>query len=331
MLKVISKNTFNKILRNPKNAFNVGKHRIAIQLAASCLKGYSPFPRNLTFFLTYRCNLRCHVCGQWGDDGYAKKFSKEEIKDEVDINTLTRVIDEIAPYKPEITMCGGEVLLYKDWYKFMRHVKSNGLSCILTTNGTLLYENAEKIVDIGLDKLSISIDGPEKIHNKARNSSDVFGRAIRGIKLVERYKKEKKSQKPILELGCTISDQNYRFLDDVVNIAEDFDISCLIFLHLAYVTDKELKKQTDLFRKLFQTETVHWSGYRYNPDGIDVSYLANKLEEIKSYKGKIPIIIHPDFKKEEIEKYYSGSFFLSKSYKGGVPSALGYGLCPSKW
>ena len=314
MLNLLSKNAFRKFLRDPANATRKGLEKIATHFAANALDGWSPFPTNITFFLTYRCNLRCNVCGQWGVSGYVKGFSGKELRDEVDIDTLKRRIDEIASEKTAITLCGGEVLLYKQWFEFMSHVKSKGLECVLTTNGSMLEANARKLVEIGLDKLSLSLDGPEAVHNAARGAPDIFGKAMRGLQAVNRWKKELGSTTPVLEIGCTISDQNYKHLDEVVAIAETLDVSCLIFLHLAFLRDEEFSSQSRLFRELFDVESVHWSGYRYMPGAMDLEYLADKVAELKNRDGKFPIIIHPDFTREEILDYYTKPFFRSKSY-----------------
>jgi pyruvate-formate lyase-activating enzyme len=286
MLNLLSKNAFRKFLRDPANATRKGLEKIATHFAANALDGWSPFPTNITFFLTYRCNLRCNVCGQWGVSGYVKGFSGKELRDEVDIDTLKRRIDEIASEKTAITLCGGEVLLYKQWFEFMSHVKSKGLECVLTTNGSMLEANARKLVEIGLDKLSLSLDGPEAVHNAARGAPDIFGKAMRGLQAVNRWKKELGSTTPVLEIGCTISDQNYKHLDEVVAIAETLDVSCLIFLHLAFLRDEEFSSQSRLFRELFDVESVHWSGYRYMPGAMDLEYLADKVAELKNRDGK---------------------------------------------
>lgn len=304
-----------KFIHNPRRAVSKGIHKVTTQVAASCMSGYSPFPENLTFFLTYRCNLRCNVCGQWGQTGYVKNFSAEKLRDELDINTLKNRIDEIAPKRPQITMCGGETLLYSDWYEFMSHVKSRGLECVLTTNGTMLEENAERLVDIGLDKISLSLDGPKEIHNSARGSDTVFQKATRGIEMINELKAKKSTGRPLVEIGCTISDQNYRYLDDVIKLAESMNVSCLIFLHLFFIDDAVYERQSKLYRELFKTESIHWSGYRYKPEGLDLEYLVHKLDEIKSTQHGIPILIHPEFTGEEINRYYSQSAFLSTSYQ----------------
>lgn len=322
MLKLLTRDNFKKLMRNPAHAVKKGTHKIMTQAAAACLGGYSFSPRNITFFLTYRCNLRCNVCGQWGTNGYVKKHLPAMVQDELEIDRLKSIIDEIAPHNPQITLCGGEVLLYEKWYEFLSHVKAKGLECVLTTNGTMLAENAQKLVEAGLDKVSLSLDGPEHIHNKARRTNDGFSRAVHGIKALNELKRINHKIKPTVEIGCTISDQNYRYLDDVVDIAEALEVSCLIFLHLCFLSDKEFGGQEALFRHLFQTESIHWAGYRYKPGDIDVDFLNEKLEIIKSQHRRMPVIIHPDFDKAEIRDYYANPAFRPVSYEN---------LCLAPW
>lgn len=315
MLKIFTRKNFEKLLRNPAHAITRGRQKILTQVAASCLGGRSFFPDNMTFFLTYRCNLRCKVCGQWGDNGYVKKSLPGIMADELDIIRLRGIIDEIAPHRPQITLCGGEILLYEKWYEFLTHIKSKGLSCVLTTNGTLLEENAEKLVAAGIDKVSLSLDGPEDIHNQARGAVDGFRKAVNGIKALNSLKKSRGSRTPEIEIGCTISDQNCRNLQDVVHIADSLDVSCLIFLHLCFVTDDEYERQSALFSKTFQTESLHWGGYRYSPGKIDIDLLVAEIDWIKKEKRKMPVIVHPDFNQEEMRDYYTSSSFLPTSYK----------------
>ncbi len=315
MLKLFSKKTWKKALHNPAHAAKAGFSRLKVEIATAFLQGYSPYPQNITFFMTYRCNLRCNVCGQWGQSGYVKRLPSAQLHDEVQIDQLKQVIDNIAPFKPIITMCGGETLLYHDWFEFMQYVKQKGLTCILTTNGTFLQKNAEKLVDVGLDKLSLSLDGPEEIHNQARGNVDnVFQKAVEGLCAINRIKKEKNVSRPVLEIGCTISDQNYHYLDDVIDIAENLEVSCLVFLHLFSLTNMEYTSQAKVFRDLFNTESLHWSGYRYDRNRIDAAFLSSKIKKIKSNKKKMPILILPDFSEEEILKYYNDKPFVSRSY-----------------
>ena len=43
------------------------------------------------------CNLRCHTCGQWGDNGYLHGTSLKELKArEVPLETYENLVDQIA-------------------------------------------------------------------------------------------------------------------------------------------------------------------------------------------------------------------------------------------
>lgn len=315
MLKILSRKNIEKLLRDPAHVLVKGRQKLQTQVAASCLRGRSFFPSNITFFLTYRCNLRCKVCGQWGENGYVKKHRPEMVADEMDLDRLRSIVDEIAPHRPQITLCGGEVLLYEKWHEFLCYVKAKGLTCVLTTNGTLLEENAEKLVGTGLDKISLSLDGPESIHNLARGSADGFQKAMRGLDALKRFKAAAGAVTPNVEIGCTISDQNYRHLSQVVDLAQSLEVGCLIFLHLCFVTDREFERQSALFESVFQTRSIHWEGYRYSPGNMNIELLTAEIERIKASKRSMPVIFHPDFDPEEMRAYYTHPTFLPSSYE----------------
>jgi len=47
--------------------------------------------------ITDMCNLRCHSCGQWGDNGYLLGSSFKELKQrEVPVETYKRLVDQIV-------------------------------------------------------------------------------------------------------------------------------------------------------------------------------------------------------------------------------------------
>ena len=50
-------------------------------------------PRLLTFMMTYRCNLRCTMCWQWGEQGLFHDLTKDHEIQQLDLATLRSVID----------------------------------------------------------------------------------------------------------------------------------------------------------------------------------------------------------------------------------------------
>ncbi|MFH0827719.1 MAG: hypothetical protein V1919_00965, partial [Candidatus Omnitrophota bacterium] len=106
------KRFFHKTVKQPAYAARVFIKREQAYFSYFFAKGKSCFPEAITLFLTHRCNLRCKMCGQWGEGGVTKKQSGEILKQELSLADLKKLIDGIALFKPSITLFGGEPLLF---------------------------------------------------------------------------------------------------------------------------------------------------------------------------------------------------------------------------
>lgn len=106
--------------------------------------------------LTHRCNLRCRYCGVWHDPG-----------PEMDTATWASLLGEARRAGTvSVSFCGGEPLLRADLGDLVRRAARLGLRTSLTTNGWFVTERGD---DLGpLDALTISLDGPEEVHDASR-------------------------------------------------------------------------------------------------------------------------------------------------------------------
>ncbi|MEE2617928.1 MAG: radical SAM protein, partial [Candidatus Poribacteria bacterium] len=65
--------------------------------------------------ITDMCNLRCHSCGQWGDNGYLIGQDLKELKQrEVPIEDYKHLVDQILDlgWSPVWYIWGGEPMMY---------------------------------------------------------------------------------------------------------------------------------------------------------------------------------------------------------------------------
>ena len=80
----------------------------------------------------------------------------------------------------------------KDILDVMEVFREKGYTCgYLTTNGTIITdERAEALADLAskgfLKHISVSIDGPNELHDKARGVKGTFERTALKEKLIER-------------------------------------------------------------------------------------------------------------------------------------------------
>ena len=115
------------------------------------------------------------------------------------------VTNDVSFFKPNITLFGGEPLLHPACMELIRYIKKAKMHCLMITNGSLLEEFAEDIVEAGMDELNLSLDGDRELHNEIRGMPGLFEKIVNGLKKVNRVKKEKEHKKPFINLQCTIT------------------------------------------------------------------------------------------------------------------------------
>ncbi len=178
-----------------------GRREVMAHLAAPRPENL-PMPTFVQLRVTNLCNLRCKMCGQWGDtgiyrsDGFSASATdgeseRDRIRELIGLNRqlalsdYVRLLDEIAPWKPIVSLFGGEPLLYPDILPLVREVKKRGLTCTVITNGGRLEPYAKELVEAGIDSIAVSIDGPPEVHDRIRGKGGQLpegrgGRAGRG-------------------------------------------------------------------------------------------------------------------------------------------------------
>ncbi|MCX5889739.1 MAG: radical SAM protein, partial [Deltaproteobacteria bacterium] len=128
--------------------------------------------RQLSFRITDLCNLRCHTCGQWGDQGFLHGQNLRDLKrNEVSPARYREVLDDLVAHghQPFVYLWGGEPMLYEGSVDLIEHATALGLPCSVATNGTRIAQVAERLVKAPMFLLQISIDGPDAaLHNATR-------------------------------------------------------------------------------------------------------------------------------------------------------------------
>lgn len=153
---------FHKAAEQPGYALRAFCQRFFSYLTYRLFDGYCSFPETISIFLTYQCNLRCKMCGQWGEAGSSRYYTADMLKQRLPFDLIAKLIDEVKGFRPNITLFGGEPLIYPEWAKVVRYVKSSGLRCNLITNGTLLTEYAGEVVDSDSTRSLYRSMGPKK-------------------------------------------------------------------------------------------------------------------------------------------------------------------------
>lgn len=131
----------------------------------------------LFFELTDACNLSCLHCGS-DCSPEKRRFLSFDIIQKI----LNRVADAYRPQSIMICLSGGEPLLHPQFFEIAEYATSLGFSCGVTTNATLVDERmAEQIATVGIQSVTVSLDGLKGSHNWLRNSTTAFKRTVSGL------------------------------------------------------------------------------------------------------------------------------------------------------
>ena len=109
----------------------------------------------LRLAITDRCNLRCRYC--MPEDG-VKSISHEETLSYEELERLVRLFQGLGITKVRIT--GGEPFVRRGCYEFIRTLKQKlGLEQIfLTTNGVETYRYLDRLKEVGISGINLSLD-----------------------------------------------------------------------------------------------------------------------------------------------------------------------------
>ena len=146
--------------------------------------------RDLRISVTDRCNFRCRYCMPREEFGKGHDFlPKNEILTYEEIRNFVKACKPLGLRKVRIT--GGEPLLRQDIHHLVRQLSSMEMEVALTTNGSLLENNAANLAQSGLSRVTISLDAiDQEVHSKITDSKVPVTDILDGISAATRYELE---------------------------------------------------------------------------------------------------------------------------------------------
>ena len=307
-----------------------------------------PMPTFVQLRVTNLCNLRCKMCGQWGDtgifraqsganatDGELERDRIQELigaKRQLSLADYVRLLDELAPARPIISLFGGEPFLYPDIIPLIREIKARGLTCTVITNGGRLEALARELVEIGIDSIAISIDGPPDLHNRIRGRADSFEKATAGIRAVSRWQKELKRAVPMQIAILPVTELNMDAIAPAVEALRQLPLDT-INVGLRWFTPANVGADYErVMREDFGITATSWKGFEFDwstvgaTKGQQLTELVKLLKGLKrrrfldSTLGRPWTSFVPDVPARRVPEYFSN-----------FGETFGHSLCPVAW
>jgi len=218
IFSIIKKITFKRVLNLASSEFS---YFISYVLKRRVLPS---FPVSLSVEPTNCCNLSCPHCPTG-----LKTLTRKQ--GNITLDSYYKVIDETSSKLVYLMLYfQGEPFLNKDIIKMIEYAEQKGLYVMTSTNAHFINEeNVQNIVESGLDKLIISLDGiTEEVYTTYRRGGKLE-KVRDAIKSVVACKKKLMSKKPFIELQFIVFSHNEHQIDDAKKLSKELGVDKISF------------------------------------------------------------------------------------------------------
>ena len=186
-------------------------------------------PRALQIEVTGACNLRCRMCLV----RYRAPLDRRRAS--LDFARFKALADAL-PELETVTLQGlGEPLMAPDLLAMLEYGASRGLRMGFNTNATLLTRaTAERLVDVGLDWLHVSLDGATAETYESIREGSNFEKVAQNVRGLVAVMRARAAERPRLAIVFVAMRRNLRELPDVVRLAAAWGIPTLRVQNLSH-------------------------------------------------------------------------------------------------
>jgi len=281
--------------------------------------GYSLPPHTINVCVNNLCNLRCRYCdfGQKKDETFYHQYNVVDAgkKIELPLELCKSIVDQARWFRPIIRASFREPMLYKDILPFIEYTKLNGLPFWLLTNGFNLQKYAARLVELGVDSIRLSLDGPAHVHDEIRGMKNAYSRMMDGVKAVlsERDKRNSNMQ---VGFYFTINDHNYNYIAQTVDALHEEGILEQVFINfqwLLYTTEAMAAKHNQQHGPLCGGYVQESTVLTVDVSKMDIEVMSQQAAHImRKYPTNRGYRIHfrPSFEEADLKRYRDAEDFL---------------------
>lgn len=233
--------------------------------------------------LTDRCNLNCLHCGSRCEQGRGSFIDTDML-----LKALEETAEDFDAHSVMVCLTGGEPLLHRDFYKIVQKIVRLGFPWGMTTNGTLIDGNcADRLKKLGLQSVTISLDGMEGTHEWLRRWRGSFRRTVDAVAHLHSvgipvqittvvHKKNFAELETLYEYLCTLKIASWRVIN-LEPIGRALDNRELLLSReeftalLEFIRDKRFAKDTPMDVRF---GCSHYLSYEYEHEVRDNYFLC---------------------------------------------------------
>ncbi len=240
------------------------------------------FGRKISYLrlaVTDRCNLRCQYCMPAHG---IEIVDRKELLSYKEMYRITRVLSELGVNKVRLT--GGEPFVRKDFVKFLESLTFNDKldEINITTNGALISNHIDKLEELNINAINLSIDSLQNEKFAQITRRDVFKNVFDTFEKLEQSNLK-------LKLNVVVqSGFNTDEIIDFIELSKEHDIAVRFIEEMPF-NGKGQRKMAEKwdYKKIFSHIENHYTEIerlQSKKSSTSINY------KIPTYKGSFGII-----------------------------------------
>jgi MoaA/NifB/PqqE/SkfB family radical SAM enzyme len=182
--------------------------------------------------------------------------------------------------------------------KALHYAREQGQWTTITTNGLLLSRWAADIAAARCGTVSVSLDGPQDVHDRIRRKTGSFRAAVEGIAALA-----SQAHPPAIGVYCAISEFNVGALRPFLEAMRALPLQEVGLLHTNFVSVEQAQIHNAAFGGALHATPSNVFGA--DPANVNLPLLSSELSEIAKSRYPFKVRISPDFTAlEDLEIYY---------------------------
>lgn len=175
-----------------------------------------PLPWALSIEPNNTCNLNCIACPV-GNNSLSRDTGY------MDIQVFKNIISQTKKHLIYLNLYfQGESLLHPQIGKMIEIAHNNNIYTCISTNGQLIKQNIENIVDSGLNKLIISVDGLKEDTYQTYRKGGTLKNITQGIEKLNAYKHTHNKKNPHIEIQFIVMNHNQHEIRNLSKFKKQF-------------------------------------------------------------------------------------------------------------
>lgn len=221
------------------------------------------------------CNIKCVAC-PWHTTMKREKKS-------MTFEEFLVIFDKIKKHATHITFYQmGEPLLNKDLFKMIKKCVEYKIKTNISTNGMLINEYLDEILNSGLSDIKIALDGIDKETHERYRAGSNFDKIINNIKLLKSSRDDQNKNKPNIIIQTLVNKYNQNQLKEINDFAKKYaDKFVCKKMHLGrnnelIQTNKHFETDIEEYkRENVKDEKMYFKNMQYCPQFNNLVVLSN--------------------------------------------------------